>query len=113
LGLTIFLSINITRGARLFWFLFGDEYDICYNEQERSLEMEGIGSGLLIVGFFVPVFYILLILSLPALLIIFFGQAGKSLYLKLLGRLWLLFGMGLALYFVFGIIYALITGHAY
>ena len=63
--------------------------------------MEGIGSGLLIVGFFVPV------------LVIFFGQAGKSLYLKLLGRLWLLFGMGLALYFVFGIIYALITGHAY
>jgi len=113
LGLTIFLSINITRGARLFWFLFGDEYDICYNEQERSLEMEGIGSGLLIVGFFVPVFYILLILSLPALLIIFFGQPGKSLYLKFLGRLWLLFGLGLALYFVFGIICALITGHAY
>ncbi len=40
--------------------------------------MEGIGSGLLIVGFFVPVFYILLILSLPALLIIFFGQPGKQ-----------------------------------
>ena len=75
--------------------------------------MEGIGSGLLLVGFFVPVFYILSILSLPALLIIFFGQAGKSLYLKLLGRLWLLFGMGLALYFVFGIIYVLITGYAY
>ena len=75
--------------------------------------MEGIGSGLLLVGFFVPVFYILSILSLPALLVIFFGQAGKSLYLKFLGRLWLLFGMGLALYFVFGIIYVLITGHAY
>lgn len=75
--------------------------------------MEGIGSGLLIVGFFFPVFYILLILSLPALLVIFFGQTGKSLYLKFLGRLWLLFGMGLALYFVFGSIYALITGHAY
>ena len=29
--------------------------------------MEGIGSGLLLVGFFVPVFYILSILSLPAL----------------------------------------------
>ena len=42
--------------------------------------MEGIGSGLLLVGFFVPVFYILSILSLPALLVIFFGQAGKSLY---------------------------------
>lgn len=75
--------------------------------------MEGIGSGLLIVGFFVPVFSILSILSLPALLVIFFGQPGKSLYLKLLGRLWLLFGLGLALYFAFGIIYALITGHAY
>ena len=49
--------------------------------------MEGIGSGLLIVGFFFPVFYILLILSLPALLVIFFGQTGKSLYLKFLGRL--------------------------
>ena len=55
--------------------------------------MEGIGSGLLIVGFFVPVFSILSILSLPALLMIFFGQPGKSLYLKLLGRLWLLFGL--------------------
>ena len=75
--------------------------------------MEGIGSGLLIVGFFVPVFSILSILSLPALLMIFFGQPGKALYLKLLGRLWLLFGLGLALYFAFGIIYALITGHAY
>ena len=42
--------------------------------------MEGIGSGLLLVGFFVPVFYILSILSLPALLIIFFGQAGKPLF---------------------------------
>ena len=75
--------------------------------------MEGIGSGLLMVGFFFPVFYILLILSLTALVVIFFGQTGKSLYLKFLGRLWLLFGMGLALYFVFGSIYALITGHAY
>lgn len=75
--------------------------------------MEGIGSGLLMVGFFVPIFSILSILSLPALLMIFFGQPGKSLYLKFLGRLWLLFGMGIALYFVFGIIYVLITGHAY
>ena len=39
--------------------------------------MEGIGSGLLIVGFFVPVFSILSILSLPALLMIFFGQPSK------------------------------------
>ncbi len=79
----------------------------CYNEQEVELEQGG-----LMLGFFVLMFYILSILSLPALLIIFFGQPGKSLYLKFLGRLWLLFGLGLAMLF-WNYLYALITGHAY
>lgn len=62
--------------------------------------MEGIGSGLLMVGFFVPIFSILSIISLPALLVIFFGQAGKSLF-EVLGTSMALVWHGACLYFVF------------
>lgn len=74
--------------------------------------MEGMVSGLLMVGFFCSISLYTINPSLPALLVIFFGQAGKSLF-EVVGTSMALVWHGACFYTLFLELSMLITGHAY